>query len=77
MENLTDRNIKTLRSDNGGEYTSKKLIFFCKEVRIKELIVPIIINIIVVERKNRSIEECVRAMLHDQDLPQFLCNFDL
>jgi len=26
----------------------------------------------VVERKNRTIEECVRAMLHDQYIPQFL-----
>jgi len=25
----------------------------------------------VAERKNRTIEECVKAMLHDQDLPQF------
>jgi len=26
----------------------------------------------VAERKNKTIEECVRAMLHDEDLPQFL-----
>jgi hypothetical protein len=28
VENLTDKKIKTLRSDNGGEYTSKELISF-------------------------------------------------
>ena len=41
VENLTKRRIKVLRSDNGGEYTSKELITFCKEAGIKrELIVP-------------------------------------
>jgi hypothetical protein len=30
VENLIGKNIKTLRSDNGGEYTSKELIAFCK-----------------------------------------------
>jgi hypothetical protein len=41
MENLTDKKIKTLRFDNGGEYTSKELIAFCKAVEIRrELIVP-------------------------------------
>jgi len=41
VENLTDRRIKILRSDNGGEYMSKEIIAFCKESGIKrELIVP-------------------------------------
>jgi transposase InsO family protein len=41
IENLTGRKIKTLRSDNGGEYTSKCFIDFCIEARIKrEYIVP-------------------------------------
>jgi hypothetical protein len=30
VENPTDKNIKTLRSDNGGEYTSKEIISFFK-----------------------------------------------
>ena len=30
METLNERRIKTLRSDNGGEYTSKELISYCK-----------------------------------------------
>ena len=30
VENLIERRIKILRSDNGGEYTSKELIAFCK-----------------------------------------------
>jgi len=33
--------IKILRFDNGGEYTSKEIIAFCKESGIKrELLVP-------------------------------------
>jgi hypothetical protein len=44
VENLTNKKIKTLRTDNGGEYTSKELITFCKAVGIRrELIVPHII----------------------------------
>jgi len=75
MENLTERKITTLRSDNDGEYTSKELIYFCKEEWIKrEIIVPYNPeqNGTVDERKSRTIEEFVRAMLHDQDLPQFI-----
>jgi transposase InsO family protein len=40
VENQIGKNIKVLRSDNGGEYTSKEFEGFCKEVGIKrELIV--------------------------------------
>ena len=74
MENIAKRKIKTLISDIGGEYPTKELIAFYKEARIKrELIFPYNPKQNgVAERKNRTIEECVRAMLHDQDLPQFL-----
>jgi hypothetical protein len=30
IENLTNKKIKTLRTDNGGEYTSKEFVVFCK-----------------------------------------------
>jgi hypothetical protein len=41
VENLTNKKIKTLRSGNVGEYTSKELISFCKYAGIsRELIVP-------------------------------------
>lgn len=71
---LIERKIKTLRSDNGGEYTSKELMAFCKEVGIKrEVIVPYNPQQNgVVERKNGTLEECVRAMIHDQYLSKFL-----
>ena len=31
IENLSDKRIKTFRSNNGGEYTSKKFEAFCKD----------------------------------------------
>jgi transposase InsO family protein len=41
IENLSERKIKILRSDNGGEYTSKEFVNFCKDVGIKrELTTP-------------------------------------
>jgi transposase InsO family protein len=41
IENLSESNIKILRSDNGGEYTSKEFVNFCKDVGIKrELTTP-------------------------------------
>ena len=74
VENLTDKKIKTLRSDNGGEYTSKELIAFCKATGIRrELIVlhnPQQNG--VAERKNRSIEESIKAMMNDHNLSMFL-----
>jgi transposase InsO family protein len=67
VENLTGRKIKVLRSDNGGEYTSKEFINFCIEAGIKrELIVPYNPQQNgVAERKNRTIIEATKAMIHD------------
>jgi hypothetical protein len=74
VENLTNKKIKILRSDNGGEYTSKELVSFCKATGIRrELIVPHNPQQNgVAERKNRSIEEFVKAMMNDQNLSMFL-----
>jgi transposase InsO family protein len=38
IENLSERKIKILRSDNGGEYTSKEFVNFCKDVGIKRIL---------------------------------------
>jgi transposase InsO family protein len=41
IENLSKRNIKILRSDNGGEYTSKAFAKFCKDFEIeREITTP-------------------------------------
>jgi hypothetical protein len=71
IENLSERNIKILRLDNGGEYTSKEFINFCKHVGIKrELTTPYNPQKnSVVEQKNRMIMEAMKTMIHDQDLP--------
>jgi transposase InsO family protein len=74
VENQTCRKIKTLRSDNGGEYTSKAFKDSCASVGIKrELIVSYYPQQNrVVERKNRAIVGVAKAMLYDQDLPRLL-----
>jgi transposase InsO family protein len=75
VENQRGRKIKTLRSDNGGEYTSKAFKDFCAGARIKrELTVPYNPQQNgVAKRKNRAIIGATKAMLYDQDLPMFLC----
>ena len=41
VENLSERKIKILKSDNGGEYTSNEFGRFCRDVGIKrELTTP-------------------------------------
>jgi hypothetical protein len=74
IENLTNKKIKTLRTDNGGEYTSKEFVSFYKSTGIRrELTVPHNPQQNgVSERKNRSIEEIVKALLNDQGLSMFL-----
>jgi hypothetical protein len=74
VENLSERKIKILRSDNGGEFTSDDFKAFCREVGIKrELSTPYNPQQNgVAERKNRTIMEAVKAMIHDQDLPMHL-----
>ena len=74
VENLTERKIKTLRSNNGREFTSNEFLDFCKEVGIKrELSTPYNSQKNgVAERNNRMIMEAVKAMIHDHDLPMYL-----
>lgn len=71
---MKGKKVKILRSDNGGEYTSKEFVSFCKEVWIKrELIVPYNPQQNgFVGRTNRTIEEFVKRMMHNQDLSMFL-----
>jgi hypothetical protein len=74
IENLYERNIKILRSDNGGEYTSKEFVNFCKDYGIKrDLTTPYNPQKNgVAERMNITIMEAVKTMIHDQDLPMNL-----
>jgi transposase InsO family protein len=74
VENQTGKKIRVLRSNNGGEYTSKEFMDFCAGEGIRrELIIPYNPHQNgVAERKNRAIVGAARAMLHDQGLPLFL-----
>jgi transposase InsO family protein len=74
VENLSERKIKKLRSNNGREYNSNDFGSFCRDVRIKrELTTPYNPQQNgVAKRKNRTIMEAVKTMIHDQDLPRHL-----
>jgi hypothetical protein len=74
IENQTGKHIRTLRSDNGGEFESHHFEDFCKEAGIKrQLTVPYNPQQNgVAERKNRTICEATKAMMCDQDLPTSL-----
>jgi transposase InsO family protein len=68
VENLSEKNIKFLRSDNGGKFTSYDFKTFYKEVWIKrELSTPYNPQQNGVEEiNNHPIMEIVKAMIHDQ-----------
>jgi len=74
VENLSERKIKIIKSNNGGEYTSKEFENSCRDVKIKrDLTTPYNPQQNgVAERKNRMIMEAVKTMIHDQDLPMHL-----
>ena len=63
-----------MRSDNGGEYTSKEFEALCKEEGTKrELTNPYNPQQNdVAERKTRNIMEAMKTMIHHQDLPMHL-----
>jgi hypothetical protein len=71
IEKQTGLHIRALRSNNGGEFDSHHFNDLCRETRIKRaLIVPYKPQQNgVAERKNRTICEAAKAMMHDLDLP--------
>jgi transposase InsO family protein len=74
VENLVGRKIKVPRSDNGGEYTSRDFNYLCIEAGIKrEYIVPYNPQQNgVAERKNGSIVEATKVMIHDHNIPMIM-----
>ena len=72
--NLSGKKIKTSRSNNGGEFTSGEFNNYYKQAGIKrELTIPYNPQQNgVAERKNRSIMEVIKSMVHDQDIPMYL-----
>ena len=70
IENQTSKQIKILRTDNGGEYESHSFEDLCKESGIKrQLTVPYNSQQNgIAKRKNRTICEAAKAMMFEQDL---------
>jgi transposase InsO family protein len=73
-ENLFERKIKIPRSYNGGEYTSNEFGRFFRDSSInRDLTTPYNRQQNgVAKRKNRTIMETVKTMIHNQDLPMHL-----
>ncbi|KAF1318635.1 Integrase catalytic core protein, partial [Globisporangium splendens] len=70
LENLTDCKIKRLRSDNGGEYTSKRFVDYLVGFGIKhEKTVPYTPQQNgMAERMNRTLVEMARCMLYHESV---------
>jgi transposase InsO family protein len=74
VENYIGNNIKVLRSNNEGEYTSNDFKYFCKKEVIKRELTASYNpdHNGVAERKNWSIIGSSMAMIHDLEFPMFL-----
>ena len=72
IENQCDFKIQVIRSDNGKEYVSDQFNSFCEEAGIEHhLTTPYTPQQNgVVERKNRTIMEMARCMMHEKGLPK-------
>ena len=72
VETSSGRKLKTLRSDNGGEYTSTEFTAYLKKEGVRhELTVPKTPQQNgIAERTNRTLVESVRSMLSDAKLPK-------
>jgi transposase InsO family protein len=70
VEIETELKIKCLKSDNGGEFTSKEFLEFCSEHRIKRKfsVARTPQQNGVVERKNRTVQKMAKTMLMDSKL---------
>ncbi|CAL2228256.1 unnamed protein product [Prunus armeniaca] len=72
VENESEKKIKTLRTDRGGEYCSKEFDAFCKEKGIKRQLTTAYTpqQNGVSERKNRTILNMVRSLLVKGRIPK-------
>ncbi|RVW53770.1 Retrovirus-related Pol polyprotein from transposon TNT 1-94 [Vitis vinifera] len=74
VETQSGQKVKVLRTDNGGEYTSKEFNVFCQEARIAhQLTTPYSSQQNgVYERNNITVMEMARCMLFEKNLPKLL-----
>jgi transposase InsO family protein len=70
VENEMDSRIKCLRSDNGGEFTSKEFMDYCSGHGIKRQfsVARTLQHNGVVKRKNMTVQEMARTMIMDSKL---------
>ncbi|GJU03784.1 putative ribonuclease H-like domain-containing protein [Tanacetum coccineum] len=71
IENLVDKKVKIIRSDNGTEFKNKVMDDFCREKGIKReySIAKTPQQNGVAEKRNRTLIEAARTMLADSKLP--------
>ncbi|GJW84561.1 ribonuclease H-like domain-containing protein [Tanacetum coccineum] len=71
VENLVDKKVKIIRSDNGTEFKNKVMDDFCREKGIKReySVARTPQQNGVAERKNRTLIKAARTMLADSKLP--------
>ncbi|GKD76634.1 putative ribonuclease H-like domain-containing protein [Tanacetum coccineum] len=71
IENLVDKKVKIIRSDNGTEFKNKVMNDFCREKGIKReySVARTPQQNGVAERRNRTLIEAARTMLADSKLP--------
>jgi len=74
VENQSGCRLRTIRLDNGKEYANDTFHKFCEEAGIEhQLTIPYTPQQNgLSERKNRSIMEMIRCMLHEKELPKKL-----
>jgi len=72
VEKETDRHIKAIRSDRGGEYTSTAVMEYCEEQDIRRFLTAPYTpqQNDVAKRKNRTILDMVRSMLKSKRMPK-------
>jgi len=72
VETQSGCKIQFLRSDNGKEYTSTQFNLFCEEAGIVHQLTTLytLEKNGVSERRNRSVMDMARCMLHEKELPK-------
>ena len=72
VQNEKDRNITSIKSDNGREFQNEKFDKFCSMGIKYNFSAPRTPQQNgVIERKNRSLEELTRTMLNETELPKY------
>ena len=74
VENGTEKSIKILRTDRGGEFCSKEFTLYCEKAGIqRHYTTPYTPQQIgVVERRNRTVAAMKRSFLKESGLPAFM-----